>query len=1641
MPIPSYLHVPIPSLDGIPPPAETKKQDLPLEALSWESFERLCLRLSQREADVVDARPYGVQGDDQAGIDLYARLRTGGYATYQCKRVADLGPKKILDAVDLFVGGDWFTKTDRFVLCTSQSLAPKRRADAVETARGKLGTKQFIPWDRVKICTLLKDHPDIVDDFFGRRWTIAFNGSEAAKALGDRLDGFEVATYRRRLAGFYRHIFVGHDFAVPPGVSGSNADALIHQYVPPDVVASVQGWAAATASGSQAVDPEEYRDAREARVARDGPSSAADGDQVYVSSGPEGQPKGSRTPIDSWLPRSDRSVVLGGPGTGKSALLRAVVLDILNENPRFEAVAAKWGMHLPVWMPFGRWTRAVAAETGADSSLSGSLKSWFAELDGQDLWPLVERALEDNRLLLLVDGLDEWTTREAGTVAVHRLQVFLGHRGVPAIVTSRLHGFEELPLDRTAWQIGELAPFSNGQRATYARFWLGRLLDAGVGSAEDVNQNRVERAFCDLESELDRASALDALSRVPLLLSLLVRLQRDNVRLPQNRTSVYEALVNLLLRDQPRFRRRAAGISDDIIPELSDDDFRTAMARLALAIQCEHGGGALSKNAAETVLSGYLANEEIGPALHPRDARRIAREIIGTAQDTLGLLRPVSSGDVAFFHRVLGQFLAAAALAESPLPEQLDALRRHLDNAQWYEVFLSMFVLARRPDDVREFVECLMSMVANAATRSCAERLLAEIAFGAAKCPGGLARQLVSSTMNEIELGPQLRQRCGLLEIAMTGITSARLRVDVVSAVKRWVPDRHPYRESLFGAMARWPVLDDEPRVRAALHRGVHDERPENQLAAAHAVCQRYSDDQGVREALVEIAHSDHAVLIRAAAIQAATDQWGCDGRLRELCRNLRDGQSLGLRVAALAGLASAGEMNGSDWRQLVPPYGVGDTGLLWGRRARSLLARLWKGDLDLREFCTALVETPRLGRSDWRGTEVWDVLLAAFPGDRLVADAFVRNLQSDDWRWGPDPEAIGLWRQLAANFSAHQQIRDTVEAHILEQEDVRLSVDPWPACAAPTERVRDRLISALSGPSSYQHHIAQVLLDGWGMADPRVAATLRAAIDDDPTTASQIGHLIPRIVSDRRECAERLRTLARHVGPIRTDFVLSAGAELADETLLGDLADIILSKPLAADFMRDSIVRTLITAIPARDDVRRLAIESLGWDWIPVNAIASAYGNDREIRSRLCEMAAPLLPELRTIVVERLAGDPELAIEALGDCGREAHATVALNASISYYRAMVGQRRWTPSLTAALLEEIRQGEFDRRDGGVSAAFGGLLIAGKLGDLVLAHRADPSARLNEIPFVDHLHDRTPLVELVAERWHEVAQALEKPHEWFREHFQESEAAFWEALAPFAHHSKALQAAIQAHLATRTSAEPIRSGLLRFIADFDADNPVLVDQCLAAFGRAREDYAQALNAAFLLAEAGRGKANVLERLSQFAATNPRNVPVRCCIAEGWPASAAAVELWKNANGGDLLTYVEYFTFGSRFAAPAWASEAISVLRPVLNDAGKLEMDHGTRRFGMQAICRFLGRNAAAVSALVEGLETATLGPFETLNSVRLIEMAVGVPGRLRAWASTRLHDRVATAADRCLLQYDVTRAEVRSLGEVVAEIVI
>jgi hypothetical protein len=509
----------------------------------------------------------------------------------------------------------------------------------------------FAVWDAAYLASRLKQEPRLVDDFFGRPYTVAFCGKEAAASLKERLDAREVIEYRTELRHLYRSIFNKHDPGIPvrPQLGGGDIP-LAERYVTPDVVVEnvsrvVPKPEAGAERTAKHVEPSFATQNRTATIKPGG-----DGTRVYTT----------KMPIDAWLSQSDHSVILGVPGSGKSALLRFLALDLLSSAPSLQRTRVRWSSLLPVWIPFAYWTKLLAA--GSASSLIDCLRSWFHELGEDELWPLVERAMGDERLLLLVDGWDEWTSEQAGRIAGQLLQVFVESRHVAAVIVSRPYGFHRIPVHGPGWQLAEIAPLSDGQRKELCSKWISiheRRIEQPTISMTAARASQAANETQNFIAEIEHSSDLDELSRVPLLLLLLLYLHIEGTTLPHRRFQAYEYLINHLLKEHP-VRKRIAAFLSDAPTGLTHDEVQLALANLAFVVQSDYPSGIIPEPVILSAMESFLTDPTgLGLGLPSRDARQYMHQFISVEEGTLGMLVRQGRSELSFFHRSLQEYLCA----------------------------------------------------------------------------------------------------------------------------------------------------------------------------------------------------------------------------------------------------------------------------------------------------------------------------------------------------------------------------------------------------------------------------------------------------------------------------------------------------------------------------------------------------------------------------------------------------------------------------------------------------------------------------------------------------------------------------------------------------------------------------------------------------------------------------------------------------------------------------------------------------------------------------------------------------------------------------------------------------------------------
>jgi NACHT domain len=551
--IPTYLLVPGSESPLGDPPVETLAQDLPFDKLTWENFERLCLRIVESESSIEQCFEYGTRGQEQHGIDLLARDRNDGITSvYQCKKVKNFGPASIEAAVTTFLKGPWASSATTFVLCTSNDLRTTDCADEINLQEKRLLDYRtgFEVWNTTRLSGKLKKLPELVYDFFGPAWLVAFCGPEHQHLFSTRLSPHKVEQYRIRLLNFYRTIFEQNDPGIPTLASPvAPRISLAQRFVLPDLVNNETLLSPDMRSRPNSFDlvTTDEDEPVSRHTTRSADADIKESREVRFS-------------VDEWVSNNKRSIVIGAAGCGKTTLLRFILLDLLSSEPALASTAEQLGRQLPIWIPFAYWTNTLHKQQGA--SLVDVLRGWFHSWGEDDLFLLVEEAIVDERLFLIVDGLDEWVDEPTGSLAFAQLQSFLDMRNLPALSAARPYALNWLNLSGNC-RISAVAALTTQQREAVCNMWY-QLRARSSNEPEDTEGTRhqVSSLIVDFEHSVD----LDELSRVPLFLLLLIALRFQGVALPAGRFDAYETLIRHMLRDHPKRtqapRKRGRGTPD-----------------------------------------------------------------------------------------------------------------------------------------------------------------------------------------------------------------------------------------------------------------------------------------------------------------------------------------------------------------------------------------------------------------------------------------------------------------------------------------------------------------------------------------------------------------------------------------------------------------------------------------------------------------------------------------------------------------------------------------------------------------------------------------------------------------------------------------------------------------------------------------------------------------------------------------------------------------------------------------------------------------------------------------------------------------------------------------------------------------------
>lgn len=408
-------------------------------------------------------------------------------------------------------------------------------------------------------------------------------------------------------------------------------------------------------------------------------------------------------------------VILGDPGAGKTTVARWLVTRhaeaLLHDQDRVmveEHASTGPVARFPIYVQAGS---LVDLDDWRSSPLTDFLVANHQDRDfpnPQSLAALFDAELSAGHGLIVLDGLDEIPAAKDRIDVVRQIRHFADRwatKGNRFVVTSRIAGYDDVPVEGfSRFRIGELSP--EGVTRFLHRYCVEiERLDRPNAAPEDWEAGAERRAEA-VETSIRTVPGIARLAVNPLLLTILVLVDRNGVRIPNQRAAAYHAAVTALESGW-----RAVEGGDSPTRHL----LNTMLMELGAWTHQHRPGGVLTTgDIVEAIGSEWAAQRQIEPLADgrwPADMENDIEKFVSSVARHNGLLVERAPERWSFIHQTFQEFYVARKLLDDPNPAA--AIRRRLHDPRYEEPILlalgiASHVSAPRSDAAQIFDAALL---------------------------------------------------------------------------------------------------------------------------------------------------------------------------------------------------------------------------------------------------------------------------------------------------------------------------------------------------------------------------------------------------------------------------------------------------------------------------------------------------------------------------------------------------------------------------------------------------------------------------------------------------------------------------------------------------------------------------------------------------------------------------------------------------------------------------------------------------------------------------------------------------------------------------------------------------------------------
>ncbi|QRM87893.1 hypothetical protein FG167_01195 [Lacinutrix sp. WUR7] len=245
-------------------------------------------------------------------------------------------------------------------------------------------------------------------------------------------------------------------------------------------------------------------------------------------------------------------IILGNPGSGKSIFTKFVSLKLI-QSEKFLFDNKKIKDYIPFRIELRKYH---AFKKDENEGLIKYLR-FLLEIEygfPNVLFEDIQKILAEKNTLVIFDGLDEIFDLNDKLLIKNDIENFIAqHKNARTIVTSRIIGYDDVALKEEELLKLTINNFDDKQIEEYIKNWYLVEEDDEQIRKKEIDDFLLKRQMIDSE-----------LISNPLLLSLIVILYRNNLKVPESKLEIYQSCTKTLVDKWDQSKGMEINISDDI---------------------------------------------------------------------------------------------------------------------------------------------------------------------------------------------------------------------------------------------------------------------------------------------------------------------------------------------------------------------------------------------------------------------------------------------------------------------------------------------------------------------------------------------------------------------------------------------------------------------------------------------------------------------------------------------------------------------------------------------------------------------------------------------------------------------------------------------------------------------------------------------------------------------------------------------------------------------------------------------------------------------------------------------------------------------------------------------------------------------